>query len=153
MIPLGMQVVNIGAQRSPNRITFDRHASLTDLTQRSAQAFRFGRHSGSAGGVDPGETVALTAHVARAAHEGESNDLNLRRTVFGFSPAFRKIEEEFERTRYGMQKKRLRGLFDAGRARKGIGFDEARPILWMYTSREIYRLLVIDGRMDARPLS
>lgn len=35
--------------------------------------------------------------------------------------------------------------FDASRARKGIGFDEARPILWMYTRREIYRRLVIEG--------
>lgn len=40
-----------------------------------------------------------------------------------------------------------------GTARKGIGFDEARPILWIYTSREIYRMLVINGRIDARPLS
>ncbi len=68
-----------------------------------------------------------------------------RCTVSGFSPAFRKIDEEFERTRYRMQRERLHRLFDAGRARKGIGFDEARPILWMYTSREIYRMLVIEG--------
>jgi hypothetical protein len=98
-----------------------------------------------AGGVAPVETIALTAHVARAVYEGESNDLGLLRTVSGFSPAFRKIDEEFERTRYRMQRERRRRLFEAGRARKGIGFDEARPILWMYTSREIYRMLVIKG--------
>jgi hypothetical protein len=97
-----------------------------------------------AGGVDPVETIALTAHVARAVYEGESNDLGLLRTVSGFWPAFRKIEEEFERARYRMQKERLRRLFDAGRASKGIGFDEARHILRMYTSREIHRVLVIE---------
>jgi hypothetical protein len=41
VIPLGMEMVDIVAQRppherSPNRITLDRHSSLTDLTQRSA---------------------------------------------------------------------------------------------------------------------
>jgi hypothetical protein len=41
MIPLGMEMVEIVAQcprneRSPKRITLDRHSSLTDLTQRSA---------------------------------------------------------------------------------------------------------------------
>lgn len=36
VIPLGVQVVSMGAQRSPKRITFDRRPSLTDLTQRSA---------------------------------------------------------------------------------------------------------------------
>lgn len=44
-----------------------------------------------------------------------------------------------------MQKEHLCRHFDAGRARKGIGFDEARPILWKHTSREIYRMLVIKG--------
>ena len=41
VIPLGMEMIDVFAQRppkvcSPNRITFNRHSSLTDLTQRSA---------------------------------------------------------------------------------------------------------------------
>ena len=63
----------------------------------------------------------------------------------GFSPALRKIEEEFERIRFEMQEDRLRRLFDAGKAKRGISFDEARHILWMYTSRDVYRMLVIEG--------
>ena len=63
----------------------------------------------------------------------------------GFSPTLRKIEEEFERTRFEMQEARLRRLFDAGKAKQGISFGEARRILWMYTSREVYRMLVIEG--------
>ena len=57
----------------------------------------------------------------------------------------RKIEEEFERTRFEMQEDRLRRLFKAGKAKRGISLDEARRILWMYTSRDVYRMLVIEG--------
>ncbi|KAF0099442.1 MAG: hypothetical protein FD144_3781 [Rhodospirillaceae bacterium] len=69
----------------------------------------------------------------------------LLRTVSGFSPALGKIEEEFERARYRMQKERLRHLFDAGRAGKGSAFDEASHTPRIYTSRKIDRMLVSEG--------
>lgn len=102
-----------------------------------------------AGITDPVEVIGLTAHVARAIYESESSDLGLLRNVSGFSPALRKIEQEFERTRYRMQEERLRRLFAARRARKGISLDEARRIMWMYTSREVYRMLVVEGGWSA----
>jgi AcrR family transcriptional regulator len=94
---------------------------------------------------DPVEMIARTSHVSRAIYESESSDLGLLRHVSGYAPALRKIEEEFEQTRYEMQEDRLRRLFAAGRAKKRISFDEARRILWMYTSREVYHMLVIKG--------
>ena len=94
---------------------------------------------------DPVRLVALTSQVARAIYESESSDLGLLRHTSGFSPALRRIEQEFERMRYDMQGKRLAMLFDAGKARPGLSLDDARRILWMYTSRDIYRMLVHDG--------
>src|SRR5260370_15649809 len=35
-----------GSEDSPNRISLDRHSSLTDLTQRSANEFKFGLLAG-----------------------------------------------------------------------------------------------------------
>jgi hypothetical protein len=55
-------------------------------------------------------------------YEGESHDVGLLRADCGFWSAFRNIKEG-ERTRYRMQKNRLRRLYDPDRARKGIGFD------------------------------
>ena len=95
--------------------------------------------------MDPVEMIALTSHVSRAIYESESSDLGLLRNVSGFSPSLRKIEEEFEQTRFQMQEERIRRLFAAGRARKSISFDEARRIMWMYTSRDVYRMLVLEG--------
>jgi AcrR family transcriptional regulator len=98
-----------------------------------------------AGVSDPVEMIALTSHVARAIYDSESSDLGLLRSASGFSPALRKIEQEFEQTRYAMQEDRLHRLLAAGRAKKCISFEEARRIMWMYTSREVYRMLVIEG--------
>ena len=95
--------------------------------------------------TDPVALIELTAHVARAVYESESSDLGLLRHASGFSPALRKIELEFERLRYEMQAPRVQRLFEDGRARRGLSPDEARRILWMYTSREVYRMLVHDG--------
>lgn len=97
------------------------------------------------GVTDPVRLIALTAHVARAIYEGESSELGLMRGVSAFSPALRKLELEFEKIRFEMQEERVRLLFAQSRERKGLGFDEARRILWMYTSRDVYRMLVQEG--------
>jgi AcrR family transcriptional regulator len=94
---------------------------------------------------DPVRLIALTAHVARAIYEGESTELGLVRGASAFSPALRKMEQEFERLRFEMQEERIRLLFAQGRQRRGLALEEARRILWMYTSRDIYRMLVHEG--------
>jgi AcrR family transcriptional regulator len=97
------------------------------------------------GVTDPVRLIELTSHVSRAIYESESSDLGLLRHASGFSPELRKIEQEFERIRYVMQEKRLVLLFEAGKARPGLSLDDARRVLWMYTSRDVYRMMVSDG--------
>jgi AcrR family transcriptional regulator len=97
------------------------------------------------GETDPVRLLALTAHVARAIYEGESSELGLMRGASAFSPALRKLEQEFEKIRFEMQEARVRLLFAQSRQRAGLGFDDARRILWMYTSRDVYRMLVHEG--------
>lgn len=94
---------------------------------------------------DPVKLIAMTPRVSRAIYESESSDLGLLRHASGFSPALRKMEQEFERIRYDTQGQRVRSLFEAGKARRGLSVEEARRILWMYTSRDVYRMLVHDA--------
>lgn len=101
------------------------------------------------GVTDSVELIALTAHVSRAIYESESADLGLLRGASSFSPALRKLEKEFERTRLEMQEARLRLLFDQARNKDGLSFDDAQRILWMYTSRDIYRMLVQERGWSA----
>ena len=95
--------------------------------------------------VDPVKQVAMTASVARAIYERETAELGLMRGVSAFSPAFRRMEQKFEDTRFAMQEARLKELFASGNAKKGIAFEEARRLMWMYTSRDVYRMLVQQG--------
>jgi AcrR family transcriptional regulator len=97
------------------------------------------------GVTDPVELIALTAHVARAVYEAESSELGLMRGATAFSPDLRRLEQEFERIRFEMQEERVRLLFSRSKQKKGLEFDEARRILWMYTSRDVYRMLVQEG--------
>jgi AcrR family transcriptional regulator len=97
------------------------------------------------GVTEPVTLLEQTAHVSRAIYESESRDLGLLRHASGFSPALRKMEQEFERLRYEMQADRLKRLFASDRARPGLSLEEARRIVWMYTSRDVYRMLVHDG--------
>lgn len=97
------------------------------------------------GVTDPVMLVGLTAQVARAIYEGESDELGLMRGASAFSPALRKPEQEFETIRFDMQEERLRLLFARSKQKRGLKFDDARRILWMYTSRDVYRMLVHEG--------
>jgi AcrR family transcriptional regulator len=97
------------------------------------------------GVTDPRRLIALSAHVARAIYEGESSELGLVRGASAFSPALRKLEREFENIRYKMQEERVRLLFAHSRQRKGLELEEAQRILWMYTSRDVYRMLVHES--------
>lgn len=97
------------------------------------------------GVTDPVRLIALSAQVARAIYEGESADLGLIRGASAFSPALRKMEQEFEAMRFEMQEERVKLLFAEARQRKGLALDDARRILWMYTSRDVYRMLVHEG--------
>ena len=97
------------------------------------------------GVTDPVKLIELSAQVARAIYEGESAELGLMRGASAFSPSLRKMEEEFEELRLEMQTERVKLLFAQSRQAKGLDLDEARRILWMYTSREIYRMLVQEA--------
>ncbi len=97
------------------------------------------------GVADAATQVALTAQVARAIYENESSELGLMRGASAFSPSLRKIEAEFESMRFDMQSERIRLLFAQSKAKAGLDPTKARRIMWMYTSRDVYRMLVTDG--------
>ncbi|MEY4575548.1 MAG: hypothetical protein RL701_251 [Pseudomonadota bacterium] len=94
---------------------------------------------------DPVQLVAMTAGVARAIYESESAELGLLRGASAFSPALRKLEQEFEAKRLEWQEERVNLLYAHAKARAGLALAEARRILWMYTSREVYRMLVHES--------
>ena len=99
-------------------------------------------HAHLAGETDAARLIELTAVVARSIHEGEREALGLLRRASAFSPALRKMERELEDMRFEMQEERVSLLFAQSKARRGLTFERARQLLWMYTSSDVYRMLV-----------
>ncbi len=119
---------------------------LRELMKRALFGPRFEAAQAKLRGVDdPVRLLALTAHVARAIYEAETSELGLLRGASAFSPSLRKLEREFENIRFAMQEERVQLLFACSKQRKGLELAEARRILWMYTSRDVYRMLVHEG--------
>jgi AcrR family transcriptional regulator len=123
---------------------------LRELMQASLFGPRFREAQTLLDGIsDPVERVARTALVARAVYESESTELGGLRGLSAFSPALRQLEEEFEAMRYELQRDRLKALAASGRMKQGLVMADARRIMWMYTAREVYRMLVEVGGWSA----
>ena len=119
---------------------------LRELMKGALFGRRFEAALAKLNGVDdPVRLLALTAHVARAIYEAESSELGLLRGASAFSPALQKLEQEFESMRFAMQETRIKLLFAQSKQRTGLDLEEARRILWMFTSRDVYRMLVHEG--------
>jgi AcrR family transcriptional regulator len=98
---------------------------------------------------DAVKLLSLSAHVARAIYDNERSELGLMRGISAFSPALQKMEQEFEQMRFQMQEARVELLFAQSKAKKGLSIENARCLLWMYTSRDVYRMLVQEGGWSA----
>jgi AcrR family transcriptional regulator len=119
---------------------------LRELMRASLFGPRFQEARSLLDGIaDPVERVSRTAEVARAIYESESAELAGLRGLSAFSPALRQLEEELEAMRYDMQRDRLEALAASGRMKPGLTMEDARRIMWMYTGREVYRMLVEVG--------
>jgi AcrR family transcriptional regulator len=94
--------------------------------------------------TDPYQALRLTAAVARAIYEGEEKELALLRGATAFSPGLAKLDAEFEDRRYQLQSARIELLFEQKQQRPGLSFERARDVMWMLTSRDCYRMLVVD---------
>lgn len=96
--------------------------------------------------ADPCEALRLTAAVARSIYEGEEKEMHVLRGATSFSLELKKLEAEFEARRYELQLGRLQLLFQRRRQRPGLTLERARDVLWMLTSRDAYRMLVVEKK-------
>lgn len=125
-------------------------ASKTGILRALMEGALFGprfqsAHAQLEGVDDPVKLVELTPAVSRAIYESESLDLGVLRGASAFSAELRALEAELEERRREMQRDRLERLFAQGRARSDLDLAKARQIMWMYTSRDVYRMLVHES--------
>jgi len=66
------------------------------------------------------------------------------RGVSVLSPDLKTIEAELEAVRFTIQEPRAQLLVKLVPAARRLGLARVRDILWMYTGRDVYRMLVLE---------
>lgn len=91
---------------------------------------------------DPETRLRLTARVARQIHDAQSAAFDLLRGAGVVAPELAALEQQRERLRYERQEPMIISLRDAGKLLPALDYDTARDIFWMFTGRDVYRMLV-----------
>ena len=91
---------------------------------------------------DPEARLRFAARIARQIHDAQSATFDLLRGAGVVAPELAKLEQQREGVRYERQETMINLLRDAGRLRPGLDHGTARDIFWMFTGRDVYRMLV-----------
>jgi AcrR family transcriptional regulator len=93
---------------------------------------------------DPEDILRITASISRVILDTERDEIGLLRGVAVLSPELKAIEAELEAVRFTIQEPRARLLVKFVPAARRLGLARVRDILWMYTGRDVYRMLVLE---------
>ena len=93
---------------------------------------------------DPEEVLRITASISRVILDTEREEIGLMRGVSALSPELKAIETELETIRFTLQEARAKRLVKSVPAARRLGIARVRDILWMYTGRDVYRMLVLE---------
>jgi len=120
---------------------------LTELVERAAYGPVFQKLIGEAEGLtDPEARLRLVARIARQVYDGERSESELLRKARVVLPELAAREEERNCGRYEAHCSTVGCLARAGRLNPALTIQEARDILWSFTARDFYRLLVVERK-------
>jgi len=91
---------------------------------------------------DPETRLRFAARIAKQIHDAQSATFDLLRGSGVVAPELAKLEQQREALRYDRQERMIISLRDAGRLRPELDYATARDIFWMFTGKDVYRMLV-----------
>lgn len=92
----------------------------------------------------PKKRLFISAKIARQIYDAEKAQMDIFRGASVLCPEFKKLEKEKELRRYKRQEESLKILFKEKALIKGLSVKKARDMLWAFTGRDFYRMLVIE---------
>ncbi len=92
----------------------------------------------------PRKRLEITAYLSRRLYDAEKNQIGFLRGISIVDPLFKEVELERERRRYHRQKETIETLAKEKVLSKKHTLSQARDIFWMFTGRDLYRMLVIE---------
>jgi AcrR family transcriptional regulator len=118
---------------------------LTEILDQSTFGPEYDEAVRQALGADSPKTrLRLAARIARQIHDAQSATFDLLRGAGVVAPELAKLEQQRECLRYERQERMIISLQEARRLRPDLDYTSARDIFWMLTSRDIYRMLVLE---------
>jgi AcrR family transcriptional regulator len=98
----------------------------------------------SASSPDPRQALKVAARIARTVHDAQESELGPILGTSVISPELRALEREGQRVRYERQQFIILALEKENLLADTLSLSHARDILWSLTSREMYRMLVVE---------
>lgn len=97
----------------------------------------------------PIKRLEATARIARELYDAEKNLIDLLDGAAALDPTFKKLEAERETRRYFRQEEAMKYMSEKGYLRADLSLAKAQDILWAFTGRDLYRLMVIERGWSA----
>ena len=88
--------------------------------------------------------LEIAARIARKLYDAKKDQMNTFRGASVLAPEFKALELEREERRYQRQEKTFKEIKKESELASELNIEKARDILWAFTGRDIYRLLVIE---------
>ena len=99
--------------------------------------------------ADPETLLDRLAAFAETVHHRSWDVLEIVRGAAATDPTIAGLYEERQRARHANQKTIANRLHELGAIPAGTSVDAVTDLLWLYTSTDTYRMLVIDRRWSA----
>lgn len=90
------------------------------------------------------ELFVISAKIAREMYDAERTQIDIFRGASVVAPEFKELEKERELRRYKRQEATFKAMVTSKALAQGLTLAKAQDILWAFTGRDMYRMLVIE---------
>lgn len=92
----------------------------------------------------PKERLRYSAKIARQIYDAERAQMEIFRGAVVLAPEFKELEKEREMRRYSRQEVTIKAMAKEKSLSKNLSVNKARDVLWAFTGRDLYRMLVVE---------
>ncbi len=92
----------------------------------------------------PKERLLYSAKIARQIYDAERAQMEIFRGAVVLAPEFKELEKEREMRRYSRQEVTIKAMAKEKSLSKSLSVNKARDLLWAFTGRDMYRMLVVE---------
>lgn len=97
----------------------------------------------------PEARLRISATIARQLYDAEQAHMDIFRSASILTPEFKELEQERERRRYERLSETVKIMVKEQSLLKELSPSEAHDILWAFTGRDFYRMLVSERKWSS----